>query len=359
MPASSGILRQRIFLQYVVGVMIAILLGMDRASVSYAIGPSSFSIEPSFFGSHAAAPRAYFTFDSFPGASTYDSIYVTNDSSVRGTVGLYAVDAITGQTTGTSVRPRNDPQVDVGAWITLSRQQVTLDPGQSQEIPFTLTIPFHVRPGQHGGVIMAEDMRQQHFARSTHGSDVKIGMQAFIGLGVLVNLPGPKVEHLDATSIRYDQGSAKQRVLIALSNTGTQLLHPSGSLQVTDEQGHVLQNIPLIMNTFLPQTSIDYPVYIQNKALALGKSYRATLHLTYEDHHVLNYVTSFYVALPKKELVTNLVQHLVAPPSGNIFSILTPWDYVIGLSTLFLLLSALFFWGQKIYGAIRRMSHKK
>jgi hypothetical protein len=362
MPASYFITNQKASKRFLVGmIMITILLGMARISVAYAIGPSSFSLEPSFLGRYASAPRAYFTYNSFPGTRIYDSIHITNGGLVRGTISLYPVDAITGEASGTSMRPQNDKQVDVGAWIKLSQQQVTLNPGQSEEIPFTLTIPLHVRPGQHGGIIVAEDVRQQHFTQSTKGNAAKIGIgiQSYIGLGVLVNLPGTIVEHLDATDISYDAESTHQRLLVALANTGTQLLHPSGSLQVTDDQKQLLQNIPITMDTFLPQTSIDYPVYIQHKALALGKTYTATLHLTYEHHHTLNYVTSFYTPLPKGGPITNIVQSLVTPPSDNIFSILTPWHYVIALCILFLILSTSFFWAQKIRRVLTRVLRKK
>ncbi len=362
MLVPSLVFYQRVLLRLLTGMItIVILSGATRVPVSYALGSSPFSLEPSFSGAYSSAPRAYFTYNTFPGAHTDDSIHITNGGLVRGTISLYPVDAITGQTSGTSVRPRNERQVDVGTWITLSQQHITLDPGQSIEVPFTLTVPLHVRPGQHGGIIMAEDMHQEqeNIARSKQGSSATIGIQSFIGLGVLVNLPGPTVERLQATSIDYDQKSTHQRVLVALGNTGTQLLHPSGNLYIIDKQGRVLQNIPIAMDTFLPQTSIDYPVYIRNKAIPLGRSYTAKLHLTYEHNHVLNYTTSFYTPLPKKGQVIDVIQDLVTPPSGDIFSTLTPWHYVVGISALFLILSALFFWGQKIQKTAKRVLRKK
>jgi hypothetical protein len=362
MLVSALVSKQKIFLRLLIGmILITITLGTASFSVAYAIGPSSFSLEPSFLGPYAAAPRGYFVYNSSPGSQIHDSIYITNSGLTRGTVNLYAVDAITGQESGTTIRPPNLPQVDVGAWIKLSQQQVTLGPGQSEEVPFTLSIPTHVRPGQHGGIIIAKDLHPQQVAKPVPGSHaaIGIGVQSYIGLGVLINLPGHTVESLKATGISYDNDNVHQRLLIDLENSGTQLLHPVGSLRVTDDQGRLLQNLAITMDTFLPQTEIHYPIYIQHKALALGKSYTATLHLIYGHHHVLNYATSFYVPLQKEGPITNLIQSMVAPPTGTIFSILNIWDYIIGIVVLFFILSTLFFWIQKIRKTIRRNLRQK
>jgi hypothetical protein len=354
-------LSRRMFSHLSMGMFITTLLFFEilGAGIAHASdGKAHFSVEPTFFPQHEITPRSYFTYYSHPATLIQDSIHLTNSGSARGTANLYAVDATTGQTGGTTLVPRNTPQHDVSTWIRLSRQQITLNPGQSLDIPFTLRIPGHVRPGQHIGIIIAQRIDQQVSPSISGSYKTRVQVRTLTGLGVLVNLPGKLVEKLGTTGITYNDMSTYQSVLVGLKNTGTQMLHPSGSLQITDTQGRLLQNMPLKLDTFLPQTAINYPVYIHRRALAPGR-YEATLMLRYEHNHILNYKTSFYVPLPRlprNTLVTTAISELVTPDT------LTPWHYVAGIVVAFLLLSALFFWGRSAYKTtmkLRKKFHRK
>lgn len=356
---------RKVFSHLLISVVtiVVLLAAMRISTVQASSGVAHFSIQPTFRGIYSAHPRGYFTYNSQPGAKLYDAIHVTNIGTARGTVSLYAVDATTEQTSGIGFLPSSAPRSDVGSWITLSRQQLTLNPGQSQEVPFTLTIPQQVRPGQHEGGIVAEDMAQQQSTNSTQqGTTIHIGIQSLLILGALINLPGPQVEKLEATGVQYDTQSDYQRLLLDLGNTGTQILHPSGSLQVLDDQGRQVQNIAIKMRGFLPQTSINYPVYIQHTALALGKNYTAKLHLQYEGNNVLDFVTGFSVPLPPvKATLASTIQDLVKAPLptlADFFGQLTPWHYAAGILALFSCLGGLV-WRRKIFTGIARIVRKR
>jgi hypothetical protein len=341
------------FLHLLLGVLVItfLLLEVLGAKTVYAAGGRAhFDIKPTFSPSaHNTVPRANFIYNSRSGNLIRDSLHVTNNGTVRGTVNIYPEDAITSQMSGETFPTHNDPRHDVGAWITLSSQQVTLNPGQSRDVSFSLTIPAHVRPGQHAGGFVAEEPdRQESSSKGAIQTVVQIHTREVIG--VLINLPGTTVEKLDATGFTYDVISGYQSILVKLTNTGTQFLHPSGSLKVTNTAGQQLQNVPMKLNAILPQTAINYPVYMHHKALDPG-TYTVTLNLGYEGNHKLNYTASFVVPRPQLQnnsAIPRVISDLVTP-NANFFSALTPWHYVVGLCLLFVLLSALFFWSQKLY----------
>jgi hypothetical protein len=347
-PFSFRWMFSRLLMVMLIGTVL-LSVGVGIGVVHGAQGEAHFSIAPTSFSSSNASPRDYFIYNSTPTALIHDSIHVTNVGAVTGTVDLYPADATTGQTSGTTLLTSHDPRRDVGAWITLGRQQITLNPGQSQDIPFSLRIPSHVRPGQHGGGIVAEAVMPQTSSSTSGLMQVDVKILSRLGIGVLVNLPGTIVEKLNAMGVAYDNKSHYQRVLVGLENTGTQLLHPSGSLQVTDEHGRQIQSVLMKLNTILPLTSINYPVYIRHTELNPG-TYTATLSLKYEHSHILKYVTSFMVPLPQVQnpVLSHVLSDLVTP-HANFFSALAPWYYVVGISLLFVLLSGLFFWGQRLY----------
>jgi hypothetical protein len=95
------------------------------------------------------------------------------------------------------------------------------------------------------------------------------------------------------------------------------MLKPSGNLQVTDAQGQIVQKLTLTMQTILPQASIAYPVYIQKQPLQPG-TYQAALTLTYGQHHVLKYTTTFTVTQQqvKKVMTTGQKTQTPAAPSS-------------------------------------------
>ncbi len=298
-----------------------------------------FSIQPSFASPYDAHPRGYFVYNN-PDSKLNDSVYVTNDGSVRGTIHLYPTDASTSETSGTTLLDESSPRRDVGSWITLSQSEVTLDPGESQEVPFTVKVPKKVRPGQHGGGIVANLMQDQHRKIVNPKDTINIRIRSLIGLGVLINLPGKTSEQLLANSVHYDETSDYQRLLIGLQNNGTQLLYPKGEVQIVDDQGKKVQQIPVNMRTFLPQTSIHYPVYVQDKGLEGGKTYTAKIHLTYGHNQHLDYVAKFYVPVPNHGSIINQLHNLVLAlkDSDDPFSHLPLWGYMALTSiTLFLL----------------------
>ena len=58
------------------------------------------------------------------------------------------------------------------------------------------------------------------------------------------------------------------------------MLKPTGVLHVMDTTGNQVKLMKLTLDTVLPQTAIDYPVYVDGQALAPGH-YKGALSLTY------------------------------------------------------------------------------
>ncbi|MBA2394276.1 MAG: DUF916 domain-containing protein [Ktedonobacteraceae bacterium] len=335
----------------VLGILSVLAPGRALARNSWVAHNPIFSIMPFYSHKTNQLPRSYFIYNLQPDGQIQDYVQVKNTGTARGSVKLHPVDAFTAQTSGMAFHAHDDPRRDVGAWISLRSKPLTLNPGESVDIPFSLNVPEHVRPGQHYGGIIAESLYQP-YVQST-GSDhnsIGIHIRSLIILGVSVTLPGKTVERLQATGVNYDQQSHYQRVLLQLRNTGTQMLHPFGSLHILDQKGKMLQNISLKLNAFLPQNAISYPVYIRYNALTPGKTYTAKIHLEYEHNHVLDYTTTFTVPLPSKPFpIPAVISGLVTPPtSGNFFSQLTLWYFIIAATILFLILTALFFWVPRV-----------
>jgi hypothetical protein len=274
----------------VLGVSLTGILGFSIAHADG--GQANFALKPVLYDPSNPVTQSYFVFDSKPGIVVKSSVRVTNTGTARGSVSLYTVDATTGQTSGAVYLNHDDPRKDVGAWMTLGARQLTLNPGQNQVVSFEVAIPSKVRPGQHLGGIVAENLTQS--SSQQNNSAIQIKVKNLTIVAVQVNLPGTSVEQLVGTGVQAGGDNGYQQLLLGLSNTGTVMLKPSGSLQVANAQGQVVKNVSLKLDTFLPQTAIDYPVAITGQALGPG-DYQARLTLTYGHGHSLHYTARFTI----------------------------------------------------------------
>jgi len=246
--------------------------------VAYADGgQASFGLRPVTYDPTDPVTKSYFVFDAQLGAVVQSQVLVTNEGTAAGTVRLYPVDATTGQTGGIVYRTDQDPRQDIGAWLTLDTQELTLDPGESRAVAFTLAIPPSAPPGQHVGGLVAED---ETILSSSSGGAVRLNVKSLSIVAVQVNLPGPALDRLDVTSIRADVLAGSQRILIGLSDSGTTMLKPTGALDLLDAQGQTVRHLPLALDTLLPRTQIEYPAVVPGAPLAPG-AYTARLSLTY------------------------------------------------------------------------------
>ena len=265
---------------------IALLSGIAYAvPTAYAdSGGTSFSVHPSRYDPSNIATKSYFILDSKPNTTAENGISITNTGAATGTVTLYAVDATTGQNSGLVYNTKDAPRHDVGSWLHLSQQQLILAPGQNETVTFQISVPKGARPGQHIGGIVAESIAQ---ASTQQNNTLHVNVQSLSIVAVQLNVAGPQMDRLEMSGIQTGGANGNQNLLIHLSNTGTTLLKPYGTLQVVDALGNIRQKLTMKMDTFLPDTTISYPVYIQNRPLEAG-NYTVELRLTYGNKHRLN-----------------------------------------------------------------------
>ena len=286
-------------------------------SVALAQEAASFALQPVSFDPATPETQSYFIFNAASGLTIQSEVRIVNAGTAAGTVWLYPVDMATGQTSGTVFRLRDDPRQAVGTWVALGAQELTLQPGEGPIVPFTVTIPPETGPGQYVGGLIAEDVQLKGGAgtRTGPGAGMQVAVRNRVGLAIQVNLPGPTVEQIDVTGISPVGKDGYQKLLVGLRNSGTVMLKPTGVLQVANAQGQVVQDLKLKLDTFLPQTAIDYPVLVEDKALGAG-DYQASLVLNYGDNQETRYSGAFAIT-PKQVEQVFAASKPLAPPEAT------------------------------------------
>jgi len=101
--------------------------------------------------------RSFFSYNSAAGVTISDTVSVQNYGNVSLNLRVYATDGINAPD-GTFALLAGDKQpTDVGSWITLAQENVTIPAGTQVLIPYTITIPAGANPGDHVGGIVASD----------------------------------------------------------------------------------------------------------------------------------------------------------------------------------------------------------
>ncbi len=288
-------------------------------------GQASFAVKPVLFDPALPATKSYFIVQAKPGDVIADKVTVANTGTSTGTAYLYAVDATTGQTSGAVYLSRQSPRNDVGRWTRLARAQVTLAPGASTIVPFTIRVPADARPGDHLGGIVAENSEIQN--GSGHGA-LRIRIKHLTIAAVELQLPGRVLSRVDVTGVKPGGQQGWQYIYVHLRNTGTVLVKPKGRLAIRKVNGRLVTARKLELDTFVPRTAIDYPVLLPRKTLAPGK-YTATVTIASSDRGIAGYRTgtpqmrstthafAFTVSSADQKQVFTGVAPATAPPSSG------------------------------------------
>ncbi|HWB22135.1 MAG TPA: Fn3-like domain-containing protein [Gaiellaceae bacterium] len=220
----------------------------------------------------------YFVYPGVAGKVIHGAVIVTNTGDVAGVVKIYTADATTGSTTG-AVYLTDSAPTKAGSWIRLASSSLTLAPGKQATVPFTVTVPNGADAGQFVGGIVAETVAQVAGPKSKEKANVQIKVRNLSIVAVQVNVPGPKISKFTISKATIGGSKGFQQVLVHISNDGNVLAKPSGAVTIRNTSGLPIETIKFRMDTFLPHTSIDYPIVLK-KGLPPG-NYTAGVTLSY------------------------------------------------------------------------------
>lgn len=102
-----------------------------------------------------AAQRPDLTYELGQGAEIEDSVTLFNFGTVDLTFRVYATDAFNNADGQFDLLSGDQPPTDVGSWVTLAQELITVPACKQVTIPLTITVPADAAPGDHAGAILA------------------------------------------------------------------------------------------------------------------------------------------------------------------------------------------------------------
>lgn len=200
----------RIKAGYLVGITIATIAVLQAPLFAQAT-----------IGSHPSNPRAdephsssIFIHTLKAGESVNEALTVTNSAKETQPVRVYATDSTIASGGVFSCKQFGDPDVAVGSWIKMSQETLTVEPGQPQQVPFTITVPADATAGQHDGCVVVEP------APDARALKPGVNILTRTGTRVSITVPGKLVRSLQMTGLKIDRSGGKPLLAVTIINTG-------------------------------------------------------------------------------------------------------------------------------------------
>ncbi|GAA3027607.1 WxL protein peptidoglycan domain-containing protein [Actinokineospora globicatena] len=138
--------------RFLAAVAAAVLLALGLPGVAAAAQNVTWGVRPA--DSALGANRPNFAYTVAPGAVLSDALLVSNHEQRALTFAVYAADAFTTSSGQLDLKPTNETSTDAGSWVRFDAPTVTVPAGQTVALPFTVTVPADVTPGDHSGGVV-------------------------------------------------------------------------------------------------------------------------------------------------------------------------------------------------------------
>lgn len=292
--------------RFLVGVVTALSLTVVCVlPVSAQEGGIDFVVEPAP-GSDTAPGGGYFLVGSNPGDTVAQSLALRNDSRRRLSLKLDAVDATTGPFGGVSYGVESESPSRAGTWLALSKNSVTLAPGESAIVDFKITVPRNAASGEHlAGISVwspAPEADTTEAQQAQAGAAIHVQTRRIVA--VQVRLSGPSQPELVISGVDAAARPDGLYLEIGIDNAGRGLTKAHGLIEIPSEDFQ--QNFDI--DTFVPGTTIAYPVRWTDSVPEGG--YGARVEIEYEGG-VAHWEGTFTVG---KGVLEELAERGAGPP---------------------------------------------
>lgn len=228
-------MRRRLLVATAVALLVGLGAGPVAAQEPAAPADPLVSVRPGLAGV-TTLDQGHYRYDVPAGTTLTDSIQVINERDAPLEVDLYPADLVTATGGGLAPRQRDDDQLEVGDWIEVEADHLTLAPNEEREVPFTIVVPEGSVPGDYLGAVVASVVA----GRSPTG----VSIETRAALTVDVRVPG--VANLGAAvgPLTHERDGDAERFTVDLGNDGNVLFTARGRIEVRDG-GRVVATLPL------------------------------------------------------------------------------------------------------------------
>ncbi|MBP9758343.1 LysM peptidoglycan-binding domain-containing protein [Candidatus Dojkabacteria bacterium] len=134
------------------------------------------------------------------GAVQEEGVMVINNTPSSKTILVYAADSTPSTGGAFACKQLAEDRVDVGAWITLEKNELILEPATNEVIPFTINVPKNADIGEHNGCILIQEKKET----VEGGEKTGVNLSFRTGLRVAITIPGEIIRKLEIEDFKIE-----------------------------------------------------------------------------------------------------------------------------------------------------------
>ena len=169
------------------------------------------------------ADRTSYEYAVNPGTAVEDAHVVANGGTAPLDLAVYAADGYTTEAGQFDLVLGGEESVGVGAWVTGATDHITVEPGTSVEVPFTVSVPADATPGDYAGGIVT--------SLAQPGDTEGITVDRRLGVRIALRVGGELAPALAVEDVRLGYGGGLNSfaggdatVSYTIHNTGNAVL---------------------------------------------------------------------------------------------------------------------------------------
>ncbi|MCC5577597.1 DUF916 domain-containing protein [Microtetraspora sp. AC03309] len=251
-------------------------LGVGTGPAAAADGEVSWAVTTASGDFGTGRPNYNYTLD--PGGRLEDGLVIVNHGTTPLHMVVYAADGFTTEQGRLDLITRDAKSAGVGAWVHTNRPDVTVRPGESVEMPFTVALPDNAAPGEYMGGIVTSPTRAG--AADGIDGDRRLGIRIRLRVGGELK-PALSVEDM---RVRYSGtpnpfGKGDATVTYTIRNTGNAILTARQAVAASGPFGRLGVHAPQIDDSpqLLPGDTWKVSVPVHGVAPALRLTGTVTL----------------------------------------------------------------------------------
>jgi len=146
------------------------------------------------------AERTSYSYTVNPGSSVTDAMTVANHGSAALDLGVYAADGFTTDAGELDLLVGGAENANIGAWVETDSSRLVIAPGETVDVPFSLTVPENATPGDYAGGIVTS------LAQPDDTSTITVDRR--LGIRIALRVAGDLVPGLTVDDARIDWDGA-------------------------------------------------------------------------------------------------------------------------------------------------------
>ncbi|WP_233197706.1 DUF916 domain-containing protein [Cryobacterium sp. Y57] len=192
---------------------------------------------------------------------------VSNHTDAAVTLFNYAVDGQSTAQGAFALAAQADAQSNVGSWVTLGAEAITVPANSDLSVPFRLNVPLTATPGDYaGGIIIQSPPIQGETTTSTGDAALRLDVIQRQGVRIYLTVAGNATTRLSHGGLNWERSGDAVSFTLPIQNTGNTILYPKASLSLNSVIGattelqfetpeSILPGATLTLQATLPQAA--------------------------------------------------------------------------------------------------------